>query len=123
MQTQTILGDMKSQELFALLQRDRSGENTTTRQQIAYRMQAEGVLGSDENLYKIEHHQGETISVQLLGREDLTIDDAETTQEKWRQYIESYVLVSRGCAHLRTIADLSRRMPPRDSLAESTSHS
>jgi len=22
------------------------------------------------------------------------VDDAETTQEKWRQYIESYVLVS-----------------------------
>ncbi len=54
-QTQTVLGDLKSQELFALLQRDRATETTTTRQQIAYRMQAEGVLGPDENLYKIEH--------------------------------------------------------------------
>jgi hypothetical protein len=46
---------MKSQELFALLVRDRAAEKTSTRQQIAYRMQAEGVLGPDENLFKIEH--------------------------------------------------------------------
>lgn len=46
---------MKSQELFALLQRDRGSDKTSTRQQIAYRMQAEGVLGADEHLYKIEH--------------------------------------------------------------------
>nr|XP_031858732.1 uncharacterized protein CI109_005826 [Kwoniella shandongensis]KAA5525804.1 hypothetical protein CI109_005826 [Kwoniella shandongensis] len=92
-QVQTILGDMKSQELFALLQRDRAAEKTTTRRQIAYRMQAEGVLGSEENLFKIEFHPTkDVVSVQLLGREDLTIDDAETAQEKWRQYIESYVL-------------------------------
>jgi histone deacetylase complex regulatory component SIN3 len=30
----------------------------------------------------------------VLGKEDLTVDDAETTQEKWRQYIDSYTLVS-----------------------------
>ena len=54
-QTQTIIGDMRSQELFALLQRDRQIERTTTRQQIAYRMQAEGVTGPEENLYKIEY--------------------------------------------------------------------
>lgn len=54
MQTQTVLGDIKSQELLALLRRDRSSEKTTTRQQIAYRMQAESVLGTDENLYKVE---------------------------------------------------------------------
>ncbi|WVQ97064.1 hypothetical protein IAU59_004174 [Kwoniella sp. CBS 9459] len=92
-QVQTILGDMKSQELLALLQRDRANERTNNRRQIAYRMQAEGVLGSDENLFKISYHPSrDLVSVQLIGREDLTIDDAETAQEKWRQYIESYVL-------------------------------
>nr|XP_019050564.1 paired amphipathic helix protein Sin3a [Kwoniella bestiolae CBS 10118]OCF29494.1 paired amphipathic helix protein Sin3a [Kwoniella bestiolae CBS 10118] len=92
-QVQTILGDMKSQELLALLQRDRLHEKTSTRRQIAYRMQAEGVLGSDENLFKISYQPSkEVVSIQLLGREDLTVDDAETAQEKWRQYIESYIL-------------------------------
>lgn len=53
-QIQTIVGDLKSQELFALLQRDRANAKTSTKNQIAYRMQAEGVLGGNENLYKIE---------------------------------------------------------------------
>ncbi|OCF56596.1 paired amphipathic helix protein Sin3a [Kwoniella mangroviensis CBS 10435] len=92
-QAQTVVGDMKSQELFALLQRDRLHERTSTRRQIAYRMQAEGVLGSDENLFKISYQPSrDIVSIQLLGREDLSVDDAETAQEKWRQYIESYIL-------------------------------
>lgn len=101
---------MKSSELFGLLQRDREAETTSTRQQIAYRMQAEALLGNEESLFKIEyvsgiplescsrtdgqHHASKDLTVQLLGREEPTIDDAETTQDKWRQYIESYVLVS-----------------------------
>ncbi|WWC60485.1 uncharacterized protein I303_103058 [Kwoniella dejecticola CBS 10117] len=92
-QVQAVLGDLKSQELFALLQRDRLHDKTTTRRQIAYRMQAEGVLGPEENLYKISYQPStEAVSIQFLSKEDLTIDDAETTEEKWRQYIESYVL-------------------------------
>jgi len=34
------------------------------------------------------------VAVQLLAREDLTVDDAENAVQKWRQYIDSYVLVS-----------------------------
>jgi paired amphipathic helix protein Sin3a len=45
---------MKSQELCALLTRDRAHEQTNTRQQIAYRMQAEAVIGPDEHLFKVE---------------------------------------------------------------------
>jgi len=41
-------------------------------------------------------HTTEAVTVQLLGREDLSVDDAETADEKWRQYIESYIMVSRG---------------------------
>jgi paired amphipathic helix protein Sin3a len=99
---------MRSQELLALLKRDRAAEKTTTRQQIAYRMQAEGVLGVDENLFKIEWvgpwsdalllmyqvSSNETLTIQLLGKDDLTIDDASTMEQRWRQYIDSFVLVS-----------------------------
>jgi paired amphipathic helix protein Sin3a len=46
---------MKSQELFALLTRDRANESTSTRQQIAYRSQAEVVLGPDDSLYRVEY--------------------------------------------------------------------
>jgi paired amphipathic helix protein Sin3a len=54
-QAQTILGDVKSQELLSLLQRDRAQDRSTTRLQIAYRMNAENVLGPDENLFRIEY--------------------------------------------------------------------
>lgn len=50
-----MLGDMKSSELFGLLQRDREGDKTSTRQQIAYRMQAEALLGNEDSLFKIEY--------------------------------------------------------------------
>lgn len=92
-QTQQIVGDSKSQELLNLLHRDRAQERTTTRQQIAYRMNAEAVLGPDENLFRIEYiPRSETVTIQLLAREDLTVDDAETAEQQWRQYIDSYVL-------------------------------
>lgn len=38
-----------------MLTRDRVHEQTSTRQQIAYRMQAESVIGPDEHLFKIEY--------------------------------------------------------------------
>ncbi|KAL7423639.1 hypothetical protein Q5752_001220 [Cryptotrichosporon argae] len=92
-QAQTVIGDLKSQELWSLLVRDRQTDTTTTRSQIAYRMNAEAVLGPDENLYRIEYlPRTEVVAVQLMARDDLTIDDAETAEQRWRQYIDSYVL-------------------------------
>jgi paired amphipathic helix protein Sin3a len=37
----------------------------------------------------------------LLQRDDLTVDDAETAEQKWRQYTESYSLVhpTEGLTH------------------------
>ena len=52
---------MKSQELFALLQRDRAVEKISAMSQIAYRNQAEGVLGPEENLFKIQFVSGAAI--------------------------------------------------------------
>jgi paired amphipathic helix protein Sin3a len=52
---QNILTDGKSQELYALLQADRKYEGgRSTRQQIAYRVEAEKTLAPDENVFKIE---------------------------------------------------------------------
>ncbi|ODO11875.1 hypothetical protein I350_00659 [Cryptococcus amylolentus CBS 6273] len=92
-QIQTIVGDLKSQELHALLQRDRANPRTSTKNQIAYRMQAEGVLGGNEGLYKMEWLPGkENLTIQLLSEEDRTVDDADNHQERWAQYIESFAL-------------------------------
>jgi paired amphipathic helix protein Sin3a len=65
----------------------------------------------------IGQHQGKNIlSIQILGKEDLTVDDAETTQEKWRQYIDSYTLVSSPFTHQFVTGVLTRKTHPTEGL-------
>jgi paired amphipathic helix protein Sin3a len=42
----------------------------------------------------MQHASRDTVTAQLMGKEDLTVDDAETAEQKWRNYVDSYVLVS-----------------------------
>ncbi|KLT42069.1 hypothetical protein CC85DRAFT_285843 [Cutaneotrichosporon oleaginosum] len=117
-QTQQIVGDNKSQELLKLLVADRRHERTTTRQQVAYRMKAESVLGPEEtreNMYRIEYvPRTETVAVQLIKTEDLTVD-AKNAVESWNFYMSSYPLIypTEGLPHRveqpflkRTLQDL-----------------
>lgn len=53
-QIHTINGDAKCQDLLTLLEKDRAKEFTTQRQQIAYRMEAEGIIGAEDPLYRLE---------------------------------------------------------------------
>lgn len=55
LQIHTINGDSKCHDLVALLERDRARESTTPRQQIAYRMEAEELIGTDDSLYRVEY--------------------------------------------------------------------
>ncbi|CDZ97936.1 Histone deacetylase complex, SIN3 component [Phaffia rhodozyma] len=92
-QVQTVLGDGRSQELLSLLYNDRNLEVTTARQQISYRMSAENVLGQDENLFRVEWVDGsKSLLIQLLGKDDLTLDDAITAEQKWKAYLASFIL-------------------------------
>lgn len=112
-QTQAILSDTKSQELWALLQRDRAKERTTVKQQIAYRVQAERVLAPDENLYMIswvsniatgalhltdrpirQSPKTKHVSIHLLSKTDATYVDLHSEAERWQAYIDSFALVS-----------------------------
>jgi paired amphipathic helix protein Sin3a len=117
-QAQQIVSDSKSQELLKLLVADRRHERTTTRQQVAYRMKAETVLGpeeSRENMYRIEYvPRTETVAVQLIKSEDLTVD-AKNAIESWNFYMSSYPLIypTEGLPHRveqpflkRTLQDL-----------------
>lgn len=47
---------MKSQELYALLKRDRASTTRSTRQQLAYRHSAEMICGdaAEDGLYRIQ---------------------------------------------------------------------
>lgn len=50
----SINGEAKCQDMLLLLERDRQRGTTTLRQQIAYRMEAESLLDTDDHLYKFE---------------------------------------------------------------------
>lgn len=92
----TINSDGRCQDIFTLLEKDRARDSTTPRQQIAYRMEVEQVLNQDENLYRLEWiPSASAMTIQLLGKEDLTLDDAFGSEAKLHQsWLASYVLVS-----------------------------
>ncbi|KAI7825290.1 hypothetical protein BC939DRAFT_448438 [Gamsiella multidivaricata] len=90
----TIVVDQRCNELIAMFVKDRQHEKNSRRQQIIYRMQADAVVG-DENLYKIEYAKDEVaMSIQLLSKNDYTLDTAISSEEKWGYYIDSYVLLT-----------------------------
>ncbi|WFD41472.1 hypothetical protein MPSI1_000100 [Malassezia psittaci] len=71
---------------------------------IASRMEAEHVLGRDEHLFRIEmvptsthaDHStalpSQTMQIQLLSHDDLTLNDPRDEEQRWLQYIASYCL-------------------------------
>ncbi|KAG5519162.1 hypothetical protein PMAC_002250 [Pneumocystis sp. 'macacae'] len=91
----SIITDTKSAEIILLFEKDRQLVKTTPRQQIIYRVQVESILGPDESLYRIEWNgQEKTLSIQLIGKDDLTLDQAVSAEEKWSYYIDAFVMSS-----------------------------
>ncbi|KAJ9113677.1 hypothetical protein QFC22_005986 [Naganishia vaughanmartiniae] len=89
----SIINDSKSQDLVELLKTDRDARTTSTKQQIAYRMAAEGVLSADENMYKLDWlPTSQKLRISLLAKDDPTVDDLQTAEQKWEAYIDSYAL-------------------------------
>lgn len=91
---------MKSQELIALLQRERQQERSTTRNQIAYRYQAEDVL-EDTQFYKVE-----TVSVPDAGQTTVGIGSL-------RLDIGAFPYLHQA----RVVQRLTQQYPSRDLLA------
>ncbi|KTW30764.1 hypothetical protein T552_00476 [Pneumocystis carinii B80] len=91
----SIITDTKSAEIVFLFEKDRQLSKTTPRQQIIYRVQVESILGPEESLYRIEwNNQEKTLSIQLIGKDDLTLDQAVSAEEKWSYYIDAFVMSS-----------------------------
>ncbi|BGP23232.1 paired amphipathic helix protein Sin3a [Rhodotorula toruloides] len=92
----TINSENRCQDIVTLLEKDRARQTTTPRQQIAYRMEVEQVLGTDEHIYRIEWiPASQALTIQLLGKEDLTMDDAYESEAKMHQsWLASFALTS-----------------------------
>lgn len=124
---QTITTDVKSQRLLSILIKDRTRASSSTsspttstsfvnsyKQQIASRMSSEAIIGKDENIFRLEwNNKGSSLLFQMLSRDDLTLDEAQSSEEKWLYYISSYCLwvPTEGLPDLAHAPFLKRNMP------------
>ncbi|KAG8818871.1 Transcriptional regulatory protein sin3 [Serendipita sp. 401] len=90
-QVHIAMSDPQTEELLDLLKQERRVESPTTQQVITYRRSAEDIIGPDDSLFRINWDHT-IMTMQLLGKSDPSTDDAETVAQRWRFYIESYVL-------------------------------
>lgn len=92
----SIASDHKCQELLYVLQAERREPSSSNSRQFIYRNKAQRIIGSDEPLYRIEWvASSKELRMQLLAREDLTVDIDErkqTKDQRWTYYIQSYLL-------------------------------
>ncbi|PWN54288.1 hypothetical protein IE53DRAFT_383137, partial [Violaceomyces palustris] len=119
---QALTTDSKCQELQTLMEKDRSrpqSDVSNYRQQIANRMAAESVIGKDENMFRVEWVSStSTLLIQMLSRDDLTLDDARTAEQRWLYYISSYCLwtPTEGLPAEAGAPFLKRTLPPNAAL-------
>ncbi|TRM60347.1 hypothetical protein BD626DRAFT_549673 [Schizophyllum amplum] len=91
-QVQAILADPKSQELLENLKRERSLASPTVQDQINTRRNAEKILGPDENLFRIDWlHDNKMMTMQLIGKDEPSVDDSEAVADRWHAYLDAYV--------------------------------
>ncbi|KAI9280942.1 hypothetical protein BC943DRAFT_344353 [Umbelopsis sp. AD052] len=89
-QIQTLSHDTKSSELVQLFQSDRDLESTSPRLISVYRLRAEDIVGSDENLYKINlDNDSLQMTIQLLGKDDYMLETS--AEDKYENYVASYM--------------------------------
>ncbi|KAJ3857747.1 histone deacetylase complex, SIN3 component [Lentinula lateritia] len=91
-QVQLVFADPKSQDLLEILKRDRAMTSPTSQDQVNNRRNAEKVLGPDENLFRIDWlTENKCLTIELIGKDDLSYDDSEVLTGRWQTYIDSYV--------------------------------
>ncbi|KAG7097684.1 hypothetical protein E1B28_005009 [Marasmius oreades] len=122
-QVQLIFSDPKSQDLLEVLKRDRILPSFTTQDQINSRRSAEKILGSDENIFRVDWLlDSKTMTVQLIGKDDSRFENSEVLTGRWQAYIESFVSdeTSVGVPMSKARSSFLRRnLPPSPSDPES----
>ncbi|KAI9009400.1 hypothetical protein CLU79DRAFT_775003 [Phycomyces nitens] len=89
-QIQAVTMDVKSVELVKLFRSDQSLETVSPRTLSVYRLRVEDVIGSDENLYKVNFNTGaHAMTIQLLGKDEYMLEP--TAQDQYEDYVASYM--------------------------------
>ncbi|CAO3596650.1 unnamed protein product [Absidia cylindrospora] len=89
-QIQAVTVDTDSVELVRLFRSDQELEVTSRRILSVYRLRAEEIIGSDENLYKINFDKkSDRMTIQLLDNDDYMLEPNK--EDKYEYYISSYM--------------------------------
>ncbi|KAI8342641.1 hypothetical protein BC941DRAFT_389690 [Chlamydoabsidia padenii] len=89
-QIQAVTVDTDSVELVRLFRSDQELDITSRRLLSVYRLRAEEIVGSEENLYKINFDtKSDVMSIQLLDSDDYMLDP--TKEDKYEDYVISYM--------------------------------
>ncbi|EEB07742.1 Clr6 histone deacetylase complex subunit Pst1 [Schizosaccharomyces japonicus yFS275] len=92
-QLHSITSNRRLAQVFIHFERDRLQKQTSVRQQIIYRKQAEAVLGQDETVCLIHWNaKSKSSAAHLLGREDLTAISFASEQQRWNYYVDSFIM-------------------------------
>ncbi|OLL23300.1 Transcriptional regulatory protein SIN3 [Neolecta irregularis DAH-3] len=120
----TILSDTKAAQLVVLFEKDKGMATTSTRQQMLYRLEAEELLGPEEQVYRHEWNDVEkTLSIQMIDKDDQTLNTAVTAEDRWNYYIETYALAlpTEGIPRNRMSWPFLRRSIPDPEIASTRS--
>lgn len=89
----TMVTDSKTSEMVVLFEQDRQSPLSTAKDQILYRMQVRALMSNDENMFKISFKENaNTVNIQFVSLDDLTISDHATSEESYNYYVTSYVM-------------------------------
>ncbi|KAI8092967.1 uncharacterized protein BX664DRAFT_260824 [Halteromyces radiatus] len=89
-QIQAVTVDTDSVELVRLFRSDQELDVTSSRILSVYRLRAEEIVGSEENLYKINFDKKtDVMTIQLLDSDDYMLEPNK--EDKYEDYISSYM--------------------------------
>lgn len=89
----SMVTDAKTSEMMLLFENDRVNPTSTVKDQILYRMLVRSLMAADENMFKISFtEQDNSVNIQFVLLDDLTINDHENVEEKYNYYVTSYVM-------------------------------
>lgn len=89
----TMITDSKTSEMVVLFEQDRNTPASTAKDQILYRMQVRSLMSNEENMFKIVLHEPDnSVMIEFVALDDLTINDHENAEESYNYYVTSYVM-------------------------------
>ena len=114
-----IIADQDNVDLMSLFEGYLPAEKSSIRQQVKYRIQAEELVGPEENLYRIDYlFRDQAMMIQLLSRDGPSIEEDLSVEERWSNYIDLFTRMepTEGVKLSNNRVFLDRNLPPENQM-------